>query len=65
MKVGDWVQLGEYIGVLVRPVVPEDDAYVMQTHGHRAWWALFLGDKELMWSYEDTLLPIQKGNVNV
>jgi len=60
VKVGDWVQLGEYIGVLVRPVVPGDHAYVMQTHGNPAWWALFLGDQELMWSYEDTLLPIQK-----
>ena len=65
MKIGDWVKLGEFTGVLVRPVIPKDKEYTHQTEGIPAWWTLFIGDQELMWSYEDTLLPIQKGNVNV
>ena len=62
MKVGDWVQLGEYIGVLVRPVIPKDKAHTHQTQGEPAWWTLFIGDQELMWSYEEELTLITKGN---
>ena len=60
MKVGDWVKLGEFTGVLVRPVIPRDKVYTVASEDFPAWWALFIGDQELMWSYEENLCPVKK-----
>ena len=60
MKPGDWVKLGEWTGVLIRRVVPEDEAHREHSKGVPAWWALFIGDQKLMWSYEDQLSLIKK-----
>ena len=58
MKPGDWVKLGEFTGVLIRRVIPKDKAPTEPSVP--AWWALFIGDQELMWSYEENLCPVKK-----
>ena len=74
MKPGDLIlygtqphwKLSGVLGILLRKLQwdDDDDDYI-NWDGEPAWWIQFINDEGPMWSYEEELTLVTKGNVNV
>ena len=52
---GDLVRYGDVIGIVVRPVAPDDEAWNSQTYGVDATWILWSDNSILGWVYDKDL----------
>ena len=64
MKPGDLVKYGSRtLGILLRKLQYEtDDDEAQNWDGESAWWIQFINDEGPMWSYEEELTLVAKGN---
>ena len=64
MRPGDLVNCGSLVlGILLRKLQYEtDDDEAQNWNGEPAWWVQFLNDEGPMWSYEEELYLVSKGN---
>ena len=63
MKVGDLVNCGSLVlGILLRKLQYETEDESQNWDGEPAWWIQFIDDEGPMWSYEEELTLIKKGN---
>jgi hypothetical protein len=69
-KVGDLIMYGTkphwklpgVLGILMRKLQYETDDEAQNWDGKPAWWIHFVNDKAPMWSYEEELTLVSKGN---
>jgi len=61
-ETGDLVRYGAVIGLVVRPVVPNEPAWEMQTYGVDATWILWSDNSDLGWVYDKDLKIISTIN---
>ena len=65
MKIGDLVKCGNAaLGLLLRKLQYETEDESQNWDGETAWWIQFIDDEGPMWSYEEELTLIKKGNKN-
>ena len=63
MKIGDLVRCGNRdVGILLRKLQYETDDESQNWNGETAWWIQFIDDEGPMWSYEEELTLVKKGN---
>ena len=63
MKIGNLVRYGGALGILLRKLQYENDDDVGQNwDGEGAWWIQFIDDGCPLWTYEDDLTLVAKGN---
>ena len=64
MRPGDLVKYGSLtLGILMRKLQYEtDDDEAQNWDGEPAWWIQFVDDEGPMWSYEEELTLVKKGN---
>ena len=64
VRPGDLVKYGSLtLGILLRKLQYEtDDDEAQNWDGEPAWWIQFINDEGPMWSYEEELTLVAKGN---
>jgi hypothetical protein len=63
MKIGDLIRCGNRdVGILLRKLQYETEDESQNWDGEPAWWIQFIDDEGPMWSYEEELTLIKKGN---
>ena len=63
MRPGDLVKCGSRVlGILLRKLQYETDDDAINWDGESAWWIQFVNAEGPMWSYEEELTLVKKGN---